>query len=361
MKSQHEGAVAELLGESLWMMEPRALRSVVRRLELAGAIPMGESIVAMRDTPRTVGTMAVIDVCGAITYRPSWFSDYFGGSTIMSLQAQFRAALADPSVKTICFRFDSPGGTVDMVPEFAAEIFAARGVKPIVAVADVLVASAAYWLAAQCDAIYTSVSGQLGSIGVYTTHEDYSALMEKAGIKVTFIANGAHKVDGHPYAPLPADVQAEIQSRVDEVGAEFVADVARGRGRTPKQVLAGFGQGKLFRGKRAIAAGLADKLGTLGGVVAKMAGVKGAAVASPVVAALPMRADDDAPNDPPEAPEVEPVEPCDLCGDDCACEHAGGRCDTDCATCSAGCPCLASSVEDTSEAEALALLLSVRR
>ena len=188
----------------------------------------------------------------------------------MDLQAQFRLAQADPTVKTILLRCDSPGGTVDMVPEFADELFAARGVKPLVAVADTMIASAAYWLAAQCDRIYASRSSRLGSIGVYTDHEDLSGMLEQAGVKITLIAHPAKKVDGNPYEPLSDTAHADLQANVDEVGLEFEAAVVRGRGVSKATVTEWTQLGIPPRGKRAIALGLADTPGTFDGVLGKL-------------------------------------------------------------------------------------------
>ena len=44
---------------------------------------------------------------------------------------------------------DSPGGSVYGIAELADEIRAARGRKPIVAVANSVAASAAYWIGTQ--------------------------------------------------------------------------------------------------------------------------------------------------------------------------------------------------------------------
>ena len=54
--------------------------------------------------------------------------------------------LGDPAVKAIVFDVDRPGGAVYGVPELADEIRAARGRKPMEAVANSLMASAAYYL-----------------------------------------------------------------------------------------------------------------------------------------------------------------------------------------------------------------------
>jgi signal peptide peptidase SppA len=250
---------------SRWLMERAALRALLKSMSTASpsairAAVAGQSARSL--DPQRVGDVAVINVTGPISYLDSWFSVYFGGATIQSLQQQFRAALADSAVRAILFRFNSPGGLVDMVPEFADEIFAARGAKPIVAVADLCMCSAAYYLASQADTIYATRSSQIGSIGVWMEHDDISKMLENLGVKVTLIAYGAHKVDGNPYEPLPEDVEAQWQADIDELGDEFTKAVARGRGVTPKVVLDTFGQGLVFRGKKAVTLGLADKLGT---------------------------------------------------------------------------------------------------
>lgn len=298
--------------------------------------------------PRLVGDVAVIDVCGPIVYKAGWASYYYGACAIADLQQKFRMALADPAVRTILFRFDSPGGEVTMVPEFADEIFAARGQKPLVAVADTLVASAAYWLGAQVDTIYASVSARLGSIGVYTEHVDVSGALEKNGVAVTLISYGAHKTDGHPYAPLPEDVRARIQMRVNEVGAEFDAAVARGRKVSKSDVAESFGQGEVFRGKQAIALGLADKLGTFSQVIARLtknrpgAGMLAAGQASELKATV--AADDE---------EETPEQPCASCRAS-ACDCPAERCAGDCPTCTPECGCRTGADESQADAAALA-------
>jgi signal peptide peptidase SppA len=265
---------ATLFNRARWLIEPYALRDLMRRALAATPESIQAATVAAerdrRTTPQMVGDVAVIHVCGVISYKPSWFSYYFGGATIEEMQAQFRAALSDTAVRAIVFRMDSPGGIVDMVPEFADEVFAARGQKPILAVADTMICSAAYWIAAQADLIYATGSSQVGSIGVYLEHQDISKFLEELGVNVTLIQHGAHKTDGNPYAPLSDAVLADLQSEVDEIGAEFEAAVARGRKVPKATVLESFGQGKVFRGKQAISLGLADKLATYGQAMGKI-------------------------------------------------------------------------------------------
>ena len=221
--------------------------------------------------PTIVGDVAVIDVTGPISHRESFFSAFFGSATVERMQAQFRAALTDHHVKAIVFRSDSPGGTVSGVPEFAAEIAAARGQKPILAISDTLMASAALWIGSQADQVYVAPSSETGSIGVWTAHEDISGMLEQMGVNITLIFAGTHKVDAHPYGPLADDVRARLQADVDAVHADFIAAVARGRKTSQKSVRDGYGQGLVYNAKDAVKLGLADTIGTFEDVLQRAA------------------------------------------------------------------------------------------
>jgi capsid assembly protease len=267
--------LAGLFGSSRWLIERAAMLNLVQKVEnlTPEALQAAEqAAVAYQGTtdPTMVGDVAVIPICGPIFYKPSWYAMYFGGAILSTIRAQFRTALNDPNVKAIVFPYDSPGGIIDMVPEFAKELFAARGAKPMISVADTMIASAAYWLAAQTDQIFVTESSRVGSIGVYSEHEEYSAMMERLGVKVTLISYGEHKVDGNPYEPLSDAARETIQASVNRAGEKFVMASARGRGVTKKVVLDTFGQGKMFDGDEAIALGMADKIGPIDQVLQRV-------------------------------------------------------------------------------------------
>ena len=120
--------------------------------------------------------------------------------------------------------------------ELAAEIRASRDLKPSVAVVDAACYSACYALASSASKIVCTPSGGVGSIGVVAMHVDYSKMFQEAGVKVTFIHSGDHKVDGNPYEPLPASVKDDIQKSVDSTRTEFVALVATNKGLDTKVV-----------------------------------------------------------------------------------------------------------------------------
>ena len=220
------------------------------------------------------GNVAVIPIRGVIAHRMSGMEDSSGGTSCEGIARMFRAAMADESVGTIVFDVDSPGGTVTGVAELAAEIFAARDSKKIVAVANGLMASAAYHLASQAHEIVTIPSGLVGSIGVFTVHQDLSAALEKEGIDVTVISAGKYKTERNPFQPLSDEAKAVLQDQVDAAYSTFVKDVARGRGVSVADVKTGYGEGRALTGPDAKKAGLVDRVDTFDGVIGRLVGRK---------------------------------------------------------------------------------------
>lgn len=315
-------AFAEVLDGSHWLIEPNAMRALLARslATTGGEIERAQDAVAgFQDRlaqPTMAGDVAVISMAGPIVYKMSWFAMLFGCASIEMMRMQFRTAIADPAVKTIVFRCDTPGGVVDMVPEFADEVYAARGPKQILFVADTMIASAGYWLAAQGDAIYATRSSHLGSIGVYTQHEDISVMLDRLGVKITLIAHPDKKIEGNPFEPLAEAAKQNIQAQVDEIGLEFEAAVMRGRGVSRARVLEWTQLGVPPRGKRAIEIGLADKVGTFDGLLAKL--TKGRAAGSimtkasvPVVGDVAIQAAADAAKTPTVAAKADETEKAD--------------------------------------------------
>ncbi|MER2514912.1 MAG: S49 family peptidase [Candidatus Accumulibacter phosphatis] len=154
--------------------------------------------------------------------------------------------------------------------ELADEIVSARAQKPVVAIANSLAASAAYWIGCSASEFYVTPGGEVGSIGVWQAHFDYSQAFVTKGVKPTLIAAGKYKVEGNPYVPLDEEAQGFMQSRVDDYYASFTKAVSRGRGVPIAQVREGMGQGRVLGGDAAQAQGMIDGVATFDDVVRKM-------------------------------------------------------------------------------------------
>jgi ClpP class serine protease len=139
--------------------------------------------------------------------------------------------------------------------------------KPVKAFVNGTAASAAYAIAAGAREIIVAPSAVVGSIGVVCLHLDRSAAYAKKGVKPTLIHAGAYKVDGNSLQPLEDGPRARIQQSIDDFYSLFVTTVGKLR---PGLGAAGARRTEagLFMGEKAIAAGLADRVGTMDDAVA---------------------------------------------------------------------------------------------
>lgn len=213
--------------------------------------------------------LAVVQIRGLCIPRGS--SYWMEVASMEVIGQQITAALASDA-EIIVLDIDSPGGFVSGVPEVARIIRAARETKPVVACANHLAASAAYWLASAASEVVISPSGEVGSVGIILVHQDYSEYFEQAGIKTTIIKAGAHKGEGNPYQPLDDSAQASLQADVDYYYQMFLTDVASGRNVELSVVEAKFGQGRTMTATSAVRVGLADRVATFEETVARLRG-----------------------------------------------------------------------------------------
>jgi HK97 family phage major capsid protein len=269
--------VRRAVAQTPWAILPEKLEQICEFLaaRAEGRLSAGEIEAAIGDRrPKQRmqgGGVAVLPVYGTISQRMDMLSEMSGGTSTENLAAAFDRYMADPDISTVVLDIDSPGGTVPGVMELSDKIFEARGKgKRIVAVANSMAASAAYWIATAADELWVTPSGVVGSVGVYTIHQEGSRMFDEAGITTTIIKAGEHKAEGNPYEPLPEDARAYTQAQIDEIYGEFVGAVARNRGVTVAKVESDFGQGRVLKAKGAIAAGMADRVGTLEQVLAEL-------------------------------------------------------------------------------------------
>ncbi|MGJ5036586.1 S49 family peptidase [Bradyrhizobium sp. HKCCYLRH3059] len=235
---------------------------------LARAVAREEQrAAATASVPTQPSKIALISVSGPLTPRGSWY-----GSSLAQIAAQVSRAAADSDVAGIILDVDSPGGTVAGTAEAAAAVAEAAQKKPCIACVNTLAASAAYWIASQASEIVMMPSADVGSIGAMVMHVDYSKALEEAGITVTMIRSeqSPKKNEAHPFGPLSDEARANLQSRVNDAGAEFIRSVASGRRVTQAKVKDEFGQGRMFGARDAVARGMADRVATLDQVITGM-------------------------------------------------------------------------------------------
>jgi len=204
--------------------------------------------------------VAILPVSGPLFRYANLFTAISGATSYELLARDFEAALNNPQVRAILLNIDSPGGEANGVSEFADQVFLARGTKPVVAYVGGMAASAAYWIASAADEIVVADTALLGSIGTVMTITDTRARDEKNGVRTYEVVSSQS-----PYKrndPATPEGRSRYQALVDSLSEVFVNKVASYRGVDPATVLSDFGQGDVFVGQAAVAAGLADRTGS---------------------------------------------------------------------------------------------------
>lgn len=207
----------------------------------------------------TPGGVAVIPVCGMLTHRFDWLNAWCGITSYDSIGLAVRTAAADGRVKGLLLDVDSGGGEAFGCFELGDLLAKVGREKPVWAVANGTMASAAYGTACGASRILAPRQSWVGSIGVVLVHMDSSKADDARGEAYTAIYSGACKVDGWAHAPLEEAARTRLQALVDGARTEFAAHVGNHR------AAVGFDAAKamateagLFADAGAVTAGLAD-------------------------------------------------------------------------------------------------------
>lgn len=243
-----------------WSEEPRE------------AVYAGEPVAGRR------GPVHVVNLQGTIVPRAGMMARMSGGASLEHFSKAFSTAAADTTAQAIVLNVDSPGGVVDLVSETGDLVYAARrDDRPIIAVANTLMASAAYWIASAADEVVVTPSGKVGSIGVLGQHDDMSKMLEKAGVSRRIISSGPRKAEG-VFGPLDDAALAHRQASADYAYDMFVKAVSRNRGVSVATVRADpekseehFGGGRAYYAREAVRLGMADRVQTFDQVLQRAA------------------------------------------------------------------------------------------
>lgn len=197
------------------------------------------------------------------------------GLSSESICKLFREARNNPSIKTIVFRINSPGGSALASDEIWREVSLTTKKKKVIISMSDLAASGGYFIAAPGATIFaqpTTITGSIGVFGVIPFTGDM--LQNKLGITFDRVATNEHAVmtTNRKLTEEEFDV---IQRQVDEIYSQFKTVVAKGRGMSMERVNV-LARGRVWTGRDAKKIGLVDKLGGLTAAInyaAKKAGI----------------------------------------------------------------------------------------
>lgn len=204
--------------------------------------------------------IAIIPIEG--TLMKSWgLHPYSGATGYDGIKTKLIAAMDDHDVQGIYLDIDSPGGVVSGCFDLADFIFAIsarNGGKPIWAIANEQMCSAAYALGACADKVFVPRTADIGSVGVLWMYQNVQERMAKEGIKVRIFRAGEDKAEGNPYEEMSEDTAKRVQAELEEIREMFIQTVARGRDLAMKTVRDT--RARTYMGQHAVDIRFADKV-----------------------------------------------------------------------------------------------------
>lgn len=261
----------ELAASHTWLITAEALDTVMAVASREGDVQALEARLGRPlDNTRSVSVrdgVAIIPVSGPIFRHANLMTEISGATATGSLATDIQAALDNPAVSALVLDIDSPGGEATGINELGEMIFNARGKKPIKAYVGGMGASASYWIASAADEVVVDDTAQLGSVGVVLSLRKRE---DRPGEKSYEIVS-SNAPNKRPDLETEAG-RAQLQARTDELANVFLDKVARNRSIPREEVNDRFRQGGIATGALAVEAGMADRLGSLEGLIAELAG-----------------------------------------------------------------------------------------
>ncbi|MCD6585664.1 MAG: signal peptide peptidase SppA [Desulfobacteraceae bacterium] len=228
--------------------------------------PLKEYVLEGDETEKVL----MIPVYGIISDIPNKGIIFTEPSMVQDIVSQLRLAEADPDIKAVLFKIDSPGGTVTASDILYHEIksFKERtGIKVTVEIMNVA-ASGGYYMALPADFIMAHPTSVTGSVGVIFLQPKFYELMDKIGVGVTASTSGKNKDMGSPFRKA-TDAEAKIfQGLTDSLGKRFVDLVIEHRKIGPDAV-ENISTARIYLADEALMLGLIDEIGYINEAISR--------------------------------------------------------------------------------------------
>ena len=266
-----------IIGEDrVWAGSETSLQAALKAEEGIGAKLAAGVLTAseQEEGPRLLEVndgLATITIKGSLVNSDSPLLRFFGVTGYPEIRDAMVAAAQDTSVGEILLDIDSGGGAVSGVADVANLIRMVNDrVKPVTAYTDGVMASAAYWLGSGAGEVYSGKTALVGSIGIISTHKEYTEAYKKEGIGVTVVRAGKDKALANSNEKLGDKGRAQIQQVVNASYEVFVDHVASMRGKSYDYADKQMADGQEFIGKAAVDVGLTDGITTFDAVVSDL-------------------------------------------------------------------------------------------
>jgi protease-4 len=226
-----------------------------------GALTMGAlTQLGQQPMPRTMGAgdaVAVIRLDGTITAASQ---DYLPTAVITPdrVRSLLDQAAANPAIKAVVIRVNSPGGSVVASDEIYQAFLDYE--KPIVISMGDTAASGGFYISCGGDYVIAHPDTLTGSIGVISQFFNVQDLLDKVGVDAVVITTGPFKDIGTPYREMTEEEMELWREILNQIYEDFVAVVADARD-LPLGEVREVANGSIYTGQQAYDLGLVDAVG----------------------------------------------------------------------------------------------------
>ena len=205
--------------------------------------------------------LLLIDINGFISNQPLLIPQIgVVPGMVARVRQELEIAHRDPDIRGVLLRIHSPGGTLtdsDTLHHLLTTFKRSKKVKIVAALGDVATSGGLY-VAMAADEIYAQPTSIVGSVGVIVPHMEYSALLEKLGVRADPIKSGPYKDIQSPFRPRTETETRLLQSIVDAQLERFVAVIRQSRPQMNATQIERIADGRLLSADTARQEGLID-------------------------------------------------------------------------------------------------------
>ena len=208
--------------------------------------------------------IAVIEVTGVLLNADTGGLLTPSENPLNRFTEELNKAADDSNVKAVVLRVNSPGGSVGTSDTMYDEVlkFRKKTGKPVIASAQEIDASGAYYVSCAADKIVVHPAGLMGSIGVIFEDFDFVGTMNLFGVRPEAIKSAPMKDIGSPFKHMTDEERAVLQGLVDSYFTRFKGIVTSNRPINSDEIVK-IADGRVFTGEEAVTLHLADQVGRL--------------------------------------------------------------------------------------------------
>jgi protease IV len=195
---------------------------------------------------------------------------FVGGERLgdMTLNQQVRNLMQDDKCGALVLYIDSGGGSASASESMASTLAEFAKTRPFVVYMGGVAASGGYYIATPADWIVAQAGTITGSIGVIMGKLVNNELLQKLRFNAVSYMRGKNADIVSSDSAFSDAQRKQIRDSIEHIYDQFIARVARSRGKTIEEIDA-IGGGRVWTGEQALENGLIDEIGNLRSAIKK--------------------------------------------------------------------------------------------